>query len=280
MSHTSVLPACGAADHLPGFDRAAVGLQRAVLRLPAVLEPRHLRVRDGSPTPARVGPSREPPHHGVAAHDPAGRVVEGAHDRDTSPSSETLHRRAQARFTSAVSTSWESIPCNRLTSARLAITNIARSECASVKWPHWENSRLKFSSRRQLLVHVGRWRHRSARPPASCSSSAGSSCCGRRRPSRCSPFEHGDVADAEPEVVRGGEAVRATADDHVVGVLELAGRAPQPAGLKISRQVVQQGVVRTGPPPGAGRRRRPLPTGSPRAPNRPSSAALVVLLAQ
>ena len=34
----------------------------------------------------------------------------------------------------------------RLTSARLAITNIARSEWASVRWPHCENSRLKFSS--------------------------------------------------------------------------------------------------------------------------------------
>ena len=29
---------------------------------------------------------------------------------------------------------------------RFAITNIARSVCASVRWPHWLNSRLKFSS--------------------------------------------------------------------------------------------------------------------------------------
>ena len=44
----------------------------------------------------------------------------------------------------------ESIPCSRLTSARLAITNIARSVCASVRWPHWLNSRLKFSSAESL----------------------------------------------------------------------------------------------------------------------------------
>ena len=33
-----------------------------------------------------------------------------------------------------------------LTSARLAMTNIARSECASVRWPHCEKSRLKLRS--------------------------------------------------------------------------------------------------------------------------------------
>ena len=51
-----------------------------------------------------------------------------------------------SRLTSSGPISRESIPYRRLTSARLAITNIARSVCASVRWPHWENSRLKSSS--------------------------------------------------------------------------------------------------------------------------------------
>jgi hypothetical protein len=62
-----------------------------------------------------------------------------------SASSET--RIAGASFcTSSGPMSRESIPAKRLTSARLAMTNIARSVWASVRWPHWLNSRLKFSS--------------------------------------------------------------------------------------------------------------------------------------
>ena len=49
-------------------------------------------------------------------------------------------------WTSAGPITRVSMPPSRLTSARLAITNIARSVCASVRWPHWLNSRLKFSS--------------------------------------------------------------------------------------------------------------------------------------
>jgi hypothetical protein len=41
----------------------------------------------------------------------------------------------------------ESIPISRLTSARSAMTKVARSEWASVRWPDWENRRLNSSSR-------------------------------------------------------------------------------------------------------------------------------------
>ena len=51
-----------------------------------------------------------------------------------------------SRLTSSGPMKRESMPIRRLTSARSAITNAARSPWASVRWPHCENSRLKSSS--------------------------------------------------------------------------------------------------------------------------------------
>ena len=178
-----------------------------------------------------VGAARVAPHDRVVADDPARRVVERAHDR--------IGRRRRRRSaagtaasTSAASTSCESIPFRRLTSARLAITNIARSECASVRWPHCENSRLKSSSAdsRSYMLDAGVVEARAL-----------GRLVVRAQDRRVAPrgaradvalLEHGHVADAElAEVVRGRQAVRAAADDHdVVAVAQLAAPAPHPPG--------------------------------------------------
>ncbi len=95
---------------------------------------------------ACVGAAREAPDDGVVADDPARRVVERADDRIGRVRAERSSPGA-SRWISSGQISRESMPCRRLTSARLAITNIARSECASVRWPHWREQQVEVELR-------------------------------------------------------------------------------------------------------------------------------------
>ena len=147
-------PAGGGVDDLAGLDAAAVRLAPRVMRPFAALEPGDLGVGMDLRA-ARVGAAREAPDDGVVADDAARRVVERAHDRigrvvgrRTSPARASAPRPGRSGASRC--------RCRRLTSARLAITNIARSVCASVRWPHWREQQVEVQLLREPLVELDR----------------------------------------------------------------------------------------------------------------------------
>ena len=74
-----------------------------------------------------------------------GWVVERPHDRVRGPLREIGFRQNSSAIRGGAIT-LELIPSSLLTSARSCIVIIARSECASVRWPCWENMTLKSRS--------------------------------------------------------------------------------------------------------------------------------------
>ena len=235
-------PAGGRADHLAGLDRAAIGLHGGD---PAVraLEAGDLGVGMDLDAGA-VGAARVPPDDGVVADDPAGRVIQRAHDRIRDVVGDVQLRAQpldfggvdQLRVDPVQAVDLGAVGHHEHRPVRMRQRQVAalreqqvEVELGGQPLVHLHALVVEASALRRLVVGAEDRRVATGRAGAD-----------------VALLEHRDVLDAElPEVVSGREAVRAAADDHdVVAVAQLSGRGRHiRRERKISRIVaLRQGV--------------------------------------